>query len=191
MPSKLRVLAVVLVAVVVSPLAAAQSGRARKVTPAAPPPEQPKEEQPAAPPRAQPVAVNAKFNTKYAGGSLAIERDAKLTLTIRDGMLDFKTKNADFSIEAEKVTDVSYGTSVRERTAEGVGVGVVVPGLGGLIGKSKSTAHYIEIVWDGPPSAGVALRVDKDDYRGVIAALEGATGLKVRFEPAPLVRDWP
>ena len=86
---------------------------------------------------------------------------------------------------------MSYGQNVRQRTAEAIGVGTVVPGLGGIIGNSKSTAHYIEIVWDIPPSGGVALRVDKDDYRGLIAALEGATGLQVRMEPAQPIKDFP
>jgi hypothetical protein len=89
------------------------------------------------------------------------------------------------------VTEMSYGQNVRTRTAEAVGVGVVVPGLGGIIGNSKSTAHYIEILWEGSVLGGVALRVDKNDYRGLIAALEGATGLRVRVEAAPMIKDIP
>ena len=70
-------------------------------------------------------------------------------------------------------------------------MGVVVPGVGGLINKTKSTAHYVEIVWQGSTLGGIALRVDKNDYRGLIAALEGATGLKVRIENAPMIKDIP
>jgi hypothetical protein len=170
--------------------ASPQSGRARRV---APPPEPPvaKPDAPAGPQRNAPVPVEAKFDTKYAGGSLGFERDAKVTITIKDGTIGIATKNTHYEVAAEKITDMSYGTNVRQRTAEAIGVGTVVPGLGGIIGNSKSTAHYIEITWDVPPSGGVALRVDKDDYRGLIAALEGATGLQVRMEPAQPVKDFP
>ena len=172
--------------------ASSQSGRARRV---APPPEQPapaaKTDTPPEPQRSAPIPVEAKFDTKYAGGSLGFERDVKVTITVKDGVIGLATKNAHYEIGADKVTDMSYGQNVRSRTAEAIGVGTVVPGLGGIIGNSKSTAHYIEIVWDVPPSGGVALRVDKDDYRGLIAALEGATGLQVRMEPAQPVKDFP
>ena len=172
--------------------ASSQSGRARRV---APPPAQPAPAvtttEPPAPQRSAPVPVEAKFDTKYAGGSVGFEKDAKVTLTVKDGVIGLATKNAHYEIGADKVTDMSYGQNVRTRTAEAIGVGTVVPGLGGIIGNSKSTAHYIEIVWDVPPSGGVALRVDKDDYRGLIAALEGATGLQVRMEPAQPIKDFP
>ena len=170
---------------------AAQSGRARRSTPPPEPPAAQPPAEPAPPARSQPVPVNARFTTKYAGGTLAFERDAKLTLTIKDGTLRFETKSAHHEVQAETVTEMSYGQNVRTRTAEAVGVGVVVPGLGGIIGNSKSTAHYIEILWEGSVLGGVALRVDKDDYRGLIAALEGATGLRVRVEAAPMIKDIP
>jgi len=35
------------------------------------------------------------------------------------------------------------------------------------------------------------LRVDKGDYRGLIAALEGSTGVKVEIEAQPGPIDWP
>lgn len=169
----------------------AQSGRARRAAPPPPPPPAEAPEPPAEPPRSQPVPVTAKFNLKYAGGTLAFEQDAKLTLVIKDGTLRFETKAAHHEVQAELVTEMSYGQNVRTRTAEAVGVGVLVPGIGGIIGNSKSTAHYVEILWEGAVLGGIAVRVDKDDYRGLIAALEGATGLKVKIEAAPMIKDIP
>jgi hypothetical protein len=169
----------------------AQSGRARRATPPPAPPPAAVPEQPSEPPRSQPVPVTAKFNVKYAGGTLAFEQDAKLTLIIKDGTIRFETKAAHHEVPAETVSEMSYGQNVRTRTAEAVGVGVLVPGIGGIIGNSKSTAHYVEILWEGSVLGGIAVRVDKDDYRGLIAALEGATGLKVKIEAAPLIKDIP
>ncbi len=194
---QLFVAAVCIVSIAVA--AAAQSGRARPApppsgadagtaadasAPAADPPAKKVE-------RSAPVSVNAHYDTKYAGGTVAFEKDAKTKVTIKDGVISFTTKNAKYEVPAEKVTEMSYGQNVRQRLAEGVGVGVLVPGLGGIIGRSKSTAHYIEILWDVPPNGGVALRVDKGDYRGLIAALEGATGVKVDIEAQPGPIDWP
>jgi hypothetical protein len=169
----------------------AQSGRARRVAPPPEPPPAAPAEAPAAPARSQPVPVTATFEARYAGGSLAFERDAKVKLTIKDGKLRFESKSAHHEVGADAVTEMSYGQNVRQRTAEAVGVGVVVPGLGGLINKSKETTHYVEILWQGSTLGGIALRVDKDDYRGLIAALEGATGLAVRIENAPMIKDIP
>ena len=186
--------AIMLLSLVAVP-GAAQSGRVRKpveptgaahpepaTAPVAP-------EAPADPPRKAPVPVDAKFDVQYAGGSLGFERDEKVQIHIKDGSLSFSGKKAQFSVYADRVTEMSYGQSVRNRTAEAVGVSVIVPSVGGLINKSKSTAHYIEVLWAGSPSGGIAFRVDKDDYRGLIAALEGVTGLEVKLDPAPPYRD--
>ena len=185
-----HILAASLAAALVSLPALAQSGRARRATPPPPPPAAPPAE-PGAPVRSQPVPVTARFDVRYAGGSLAFEQDARMVLVIKDGTLRFETKQAHHEVPAANVTEMSYGQSVRTRTAEAVGVGVVVPGIGGIIGKSKSTKHFVEILWEGSTLGGVALQVDKDDYRGLIAALEGATGLAVRIEAAPMIKDIP
>lgn len=182
-------LALAVLALAVAP-AAAQSGRVKRpaaqpAPPAAPAPE----ETPAEPARLAPVPVEASFTVQYSGGSLGFGRDEKITLAIKDGSLSLSNKKAQFSVHADRVTEMSYGQSVRNRTAEAAGVSVIVPGVGGLINKTKSTAHYVEVLWAGSPSGGVAIRVDKDDYRGLIAALEGATGLKVKMDPAPPYRD--
>ena len=170
----------------------AQSGRARNAAPRPEPPApQPKVVEPPPVVRAAPVPVDAKYDTKYAGGSISFDQDEKVTVRIKDETITFVTKKDTINVPALRVTSVSYGQSVRKRTAEGIAAGAAIPGLGGLINKSKSTAHYIEIVWDLPPTGGIALRVDKNDYQAMIAALEGATGLKVDKENAPPVDDFP
>lgn len=195
--------------------ALAQSGRVRRTTPPptsnTPPstnvdPAQPASgpadgsnptASPSAPPdpvRAAPVVVVYETDANYEAGSLTLKGGEKLNVAIKNGVITFKTKKESFDVPAERVRSMSYGQAVRNRTAEGVGVGTVVPGAGGIISKLKTTKHYIEIVWEGDngaPDAGAVLRIDKDKYQGLIAALEAATGLQMRMEPAPPSKDFP
>ncbi|HQR37951.1 MAG TPA: hypothetical protein PLF26_06065 [Blastocatellia bacterium] len=189
-----RVVATMVFLVVLGAVAsAAQSGRVRRVNPppAAPAATPAPAADPAEPVRAAPRAVTAKFDTKYAGGSLGYDYDEKVVVAIKDGIVTFSTKTDHVEVEAVRINDVSYGQRIRQRTAEAVGVGSVIPGLGGIIGNTKSTAHYIEIVWGAAPAQGVALRVDKGDYENLINAIEAATGLTVRREAAPAIKDIP
>ena len=44
---------------------------------------------------------------------------------------------------------------------------------------SKSKKHFIGLTWDdGGKKGGLALQADKNDYRGLLAGLEGITGKK-------------
>lgn len=172
----------------------AQSGRNRRPAPApqptAPPPVATPVE-PAPTLRSAPVPYVATFKVKYAGGSLGLKDGADVKVDIREGRIALSADKVDVTVEGDRVTDVSYGQRVRKRTAEAVGASVILPGIGGIIGDSKSTAHYIEIVWGGAPIGGLAMRVDKGDYQKLIDALEATTGLKVKLDPEPLIRDVP
>ena len=112
-----------------------------------------------------------------------------MRLTIRDGKIAFDGKEIDQTVPVDRVAVMRYSTTVRERTAEGIGLGTVVPGAGTVLGKSKSVAHYLEMQWSGDPSGSAILRVDKDDYQNLILALEEATGLDVVRDPDPPFRD--
>jgi len=44
---------------------------------------------------------------------------------------------------------------------------------------SQSKKHYIGLLWpDGDKKGGLALQCDKNDYRGILAGLEGVSGKK-------------
>lgn len=172
--------------------ATAQSGRNRRPAPKPEPVAQPSAPvEPAAPARSAPVPYVGTFKVKYAGGSLGFKDGASVTLEFHDGKFDLKSDGVVMTVDGTSVTDVSYGQSVRKRTAEAVGASVIIPGLGGLIGNSRSTAHYVEVIWGGQPIGGLAMRVDKSDYLRLIDALEATTGLKVRIEAAPPIKDIP
>jgi len=128
------------------------------------------------------IGVSVKCDARYDGGSLSLERNQKVTISVKDGILALATRGSSFEIPTSQVTELSYRQNTRSRTAEGIGVGAVNRTAGVLLGNSKSTAHYLTIQWVGNPAGGISLRVDKDDIRGVIAALEAATGIKSRVE---------
>jgi hypothetical protein len=44
---------------------------------------------------------------------------------------------------------------------------------------SKSKKHYVGLTWaDGDKKGGLVVQADKNEYRGILAGLEGVTGKK-------------
>jgi len=82
-------------------------------------------------------------------------------------------------IPAASVTEISYGQDVHRRVGAAIGVAVVSFGLGALLALSKSKKHFVGITWDNNgQKGGIAFQADKNDYRGLLAGLEGITGKK-------------
>jgi hypothetical protein len=171
----------------------AQSGRVRRPEPKVQAERTPEEVQPtpSAPPlRRPPAPIDATYEVEYVGGTVSgLERGEKIKLLLKNGKLMLAGKSTTHEVPIDRVTEMAYGQSVRDRTAEGVGVGVLVPVAGEVLRKMKTTAHYVEIMWQGPPTGGAVIRADKDDYRELLVALEQASGLEVKREAAPLYRD--
>jgi len=83
------------------------------------------------------------------------------------------------AIPALAITEISYGQDVHRRVGAAVGLAVVSLGIGGLMALTKSKKHYVGLTWaDGDKKGGLAIQCDKNNYRGVLAALEGITGKK-------------
>jgi hypothetical protein len=83
------------------------------------------------------------------------------------------------SIPASAVTEITYGQDVHRRVGAAIGVAVVSLGVGALLALSKSKKHYIGLTWDDAgKKGGIAFQADKNDYRGLLAGLEGITGKK-------------
>ncbi len=87
-------------------------------------------------------------------------------------------KDEPILIKASTITEVSYGQEVHRRIGTAIGLAVVSLGIGALMAFSKSKKHYIGLVWDdgNGKKGGLVFQADKNEYRGVIAALEGLTG---------------
>jgi hypothetical protein len=186
-------------------IAPAQSGRARRASATPRPaveaavPDNPADNVSPAPapsavvkpaPPASTIPIKASYPARYKGGSLGLKDDERITVTVKDGTFGIGKKGASFAVGVDKVTSITYAQRTRSRLAEGISVGVLNPTAGGVLGRSQSTAHFIEILWEGSAAGGAVLRVDKDDYQGLLAALEGATGLEARMELNPPTRDW-
>jgi hypothetical protein len=83
------------------------------------------------------------------------------------------------SLPASAVTEISYGQDVHRRVGAAIGLATISFGVGALMALTKSKKHFIGLTWDDAGNkGGVAFQADKNDYRGVLAGLEGITGKK-------------
>lgn len=126
-------------------------------------------------------ASDGSYKVTYDGGSLpGVKAGTVVKLYIEGNQVRFvKDKNDMVTIPAASVTEISYGQDVHRRVGAAVGLAVVSLGLGALMALSKSKKHYIGLTWaDGDKKGGLAIQCDKNDYRGVLAGLEGVTGKK-------------
>jgi hypothetical protein len=121
------------------------------------------------------------YNVKYDGGSLSdIKTGTDIKLYIEANQFRFvKDKKELVTIPASTVTEISYGQDVHRRVGTAIGLAVVSFGIGALMALSKSKKHYVGLTWaNGDQKGGFALQCDKNEYRGILAALEGITGKK-------------
>ena len=63
-------------------------------------------------------------------------------------------------------------------------------GIGALMALTKSKKHFVGLTWaDGDKKGGFAMECDKNDYRGLLAGLEGVTGKKAVNSDAMTVKN--
>jgi len=128
-------------------------------------------------------AFAGEFSYKiiYDGGSLPdSEPGTDMKLFIEGTNIRIMRGGSEVAvIPATSVTEISYGQDVHRRVGAAIGVAVVSFGLGALLALSKSKKHFVGITWDNNgQKGGVAFQADKNDYRGLLAGLEGITGKK-------------
>lgn len=135
---------------------------------------------------ALPVAVFAAdaqngYKVAYDGGTLGdVKTGTGLKLVINTNTITFMKDKAEvMTIPASAITEISYGQDVHRRVGAAIGLAVISLGIGGLMALTKSKKHFVGLTWaDGDKKGGLAIQCDKNDYRGVLAALEGVTGKK-------------
>jgi hypothetical protein len=126
-------------------------------------------------------AADGSYKVMYDGGSVVdVKAGTGLKLYIEGNQIRFvKDKNTVLTVPAASVTEISYGQDVHRRVGAAVGLAFVSLGVGALMALSKSKKHYVGLTWaDGDKKGGLAIQCDKNDYRGVLAGLEGITGKK-------------
>lgn len=121
------------------------------------------------------------YKVTYDGGSLPETKvGTGMRLAINgDNVTFLKDKTEIITIPASTITEISYGQDVHRRVGAAIGLAVVSLGVGALMALTKSKKHYVGLTWaNGDKKGGLAIQCDKNDYRGVLAALEGVSGKK-------------
>lgn len=137
-------------------------------------------------------ATDNSYKVAYDGGSLTdikAGNDAKLYIEAAQIRL-VRDKKDVVVIPASAVTEISYGQDVHRRVGAAIGLAVISFGIGALMALTKSKKHFIGLTWaDGDKKGGFAMQCDKNDYRGVLAGLEGITGKKAVDSEALTVKN--
>lgn len=128
---------------------------------------------------------NTFDKVRYNGGSVSTkvspkDWDNKLTITPDLILLELKDGQK-AEIPPKSVTSLSYGQEAHRRVGTMVALAVLVApvALFGLLHKTR--LHFIGVQYktaDGK-SGGLLLQGDKDNYRAILVALQGVTGVPV------------
>jgi hypothetical protein len=133
------------------------------------------------------------YKVMYDGGSLLGIKSgegAKLVLEQKTIRIQDKKDAELVAIPVDAVTEISYGQDVHRRVGAAIGLAVISFGIGALMALSKSKKHYVGLTWaDGDKKGGFAMQCDKNDYRGILAAIEGITGKKAVDSDAMTVKN--
>ena len=122
------------------------------------------------------AASDGGYKVVYDGGSLP---GAKAGTSMHLVIGEKEIRIGDTVIPATAVTEISYGQDVHRRVGAAIGIGVFTLGVGALMALSKSKKHFVGLTWvDGERKGGFAMQCDKNEYRGILAGLEGVTGKK-------------
>ena len=138
------------------------------------------------------IAGGTGYAVKYDGGSIPdLKTGTDIGIAIQgDQILIGRGKKLIATIPAASVTEISYGQDVHRRVGTAIAVGVFSFGLGALTALSKSKKHFIGLTWaNGDTKGGFAMQCDKNDYRGILAGLEGVTGKKAVDSEAMNVKN--
>jgi len=140
------------------------------------------------------IAVDSQpaFKVKYDGGSLQnAKAGADLKLYVDSNSVRIMQGTTEIAnILPSSITEVSYGQDVHRRVGAAIGLAVVSFGIGALMALTKSKKHFVGLTWaDGDKKGGFAMQCDKNDYRGVLAALEGVSDKKAVDSDAMTVKN--
>jgi hypothetical protein len=132
------------------------------------------------------------FRVKYDGGSLQnAKAGADLSLYVDSNSVRITQGKTEIAnILPASITEVSYGQDVHRRIGAAIGLAVISLGIGALMALTKSKKHFVGLTWaNGDQKGGFAMQCDKNDYRGVLAALEGVSGKKAVNSDAMTVKN--
>jgi hypothetical protein len=137
-------------------------------------------------------AGDNSYKVNYDGGSIPdTKAGTGMKLYIDSNQIRLVRNKTDvIAIPASSITEISYGQDVHRRVGAAIGLAVVSLGIGALMALTKSKKHFVGLTWaDGEKKGGFAMQCDKNDYRGVLAGLEGVTGKKAVDSDAMTVKN--
>ena len=132
------------------------------------------------------------YKVTYDGGSLQdIKPGTGVKLFIDSNQVRLvRDKSEVVVVPASAITEISYGQDVHRRIGAAIGIALVTFGIGALMALTKSKKHYVGLTWsDGEKKGGFAMQCDKNEYRGVLAGLEGVSGKKAVDSEAMTVKN--
>ncbi len=139
------------------------------------------------------ASAENSYKVIYDGGSIQNLKSGKtVNLNIATSQIRLTASKEEIAtmIPVAAVTEISYGQDVHRRVGAAIGLAVVSFGVGALMALTKSKKHFIGLTWDDAgKKGGVAFQVDKKNYRGVLAGLEGVTGKKAVDSAAMTVKN--
>jgi hypothetical protein len=138
------------------------------------------------------LAADNGYKVIYDGGSLnGVKTGSKGEIHIEANQIRLTQDGKDaIVIPASAVTEISYGQDVHRRVGAAIGLALVSFGIGALMALTKSKKHFVGLTWaNGDQKGGFAMQCDKNDYRGVLAGLEGVTGKKAVDSEAMTVKN--
>jgi hypothetical protein len=138
------------------------------------------------------IAGDNSYKIKYDGGTLPdTKAGTDLRMYLESNQVRIAKDKSDLAtIPASAITEISYGQDVHRRVGTAVAVGVFTLGVGALTALSKSKKHFVGLTWvNGDQKGGFAMQCDKNDYRGILAGLEGMTGKKAVNSEAMTVKN--
>ena len=138
------------------------------------------------------LAGDTGYKVDYDGGSISgVKSGTNLRLYVESEKIRVMDgKNEVAAIPASAVTEISYGQDVHRRVGAAIGIGVFTLGIGALMALTKSKKHFIGLTWDeAGKKGGFAFQADKNEYRGILAGLQGVTGKKAVDSEAMTVKN--
>jgi len=137
-------------------------------------------------------AADNGYKVTYDGGSIPDTKSGTgMKLVIDANQIRLIRDNATvITIPATAITEISYGQDVHRRVGAAIGLAVISFGIGALMALTKSKKHFVGLTWaEGDKKGGFAMQCDKNEYRGVLAGLEGVTGKKAVDSDAMTVKN--
>ncbi|MGB8481417.1 MAG: hypothetical protein WCE63_21630 [Acidobacteriaceae bacterium] len=136
--------------------------------------------------------ADSGYKVMYDGGSIqGVKAGNKVKLYIDANQVRIVDgKNEIETIPASSITEISYGQDVHRRIGAAIGIGIFTLGVGALMALTKSKKHFVGLTWaTGPQKGGFAMQCDKNEYRGILAGLEGISGKKAVDSEAMTVKN--